>query len=195
MKRKNENNAIKNLTDKRVEEIALDFIVNDKTKSDIQRDYNLSRHLVSTIVKEMNLLEKRERYKERVLEKSLEKCSSYQSKIIYKATEILNNHIEKLSNKMKEPNAPLLSSSEVRDVMSILQIVSKENRLDNEQPTDRTIKEVKVQFPEGFRPITSKREVIVDADYKDVKKQEETKEVEESIEVEIDNNILENPLG
>lgn len=193
------NRALENITSKRLEEIALDYIVNSRKQSELQSKFNLSKHLVSSIIKEMKLVDKRKRYQEKLLEKSLERCSTYQSKIIVKATEIINGHIQKLSDEQKKENAPKLSSSEIRDVMAILQIVSKENRLDNDQPTEKMVKEVKIQFPEGFIPITqnSKPDVITEAVVVEEKKITEAviEEAVEEIIVEIDDGILENPLG
>ena len=176
-----------NLTKKMVEEIALDFIVTDMPISDIKKKYNISDALFSTICNRMALHKKRDSYRNKVLAKSLERCSTYQSKIIYKATEILNTHIEKLSVRQRQQKDQILSSSEIRDVMSILQIVSKEHKLDNDKPTDKIIKEVRVLFPEGFVPITSKPDVIVEAT--EVKVEEEPVE-----EIEIKTDILKSPL-
>lgn len=190
---------IEEITQKKVEEIALDFIVNNKSQSQLQKEYNLSAYFVRTLVEEMNLIKKREKYKEKVLDKSLEKCSNYQAKIIYKATELIHQHIDKLYESQKESDSPILNSAEIRDVMAILQMISKEHRLDHDKPTDRSVKEVMVSFPEGFVPITHNRPTIVeDVEFKEVKKEkdsEEESEDKEEIEVKIDDKILGNPLG
>jgi len=188
------NKALDKITQKKLEDIALDFIVNDKTKAEIQRDHNISKYLVDTLIKKMNLVSKKEKYRDKILEKALDRCSTYQSKIIYRATEIINGHIEKLASQQKRSESKLLMSSEIRDVMAILQITSKEYRLDHDKPTDRSIREVKVSFPEGYAPITQKQ-TIVDAEFKDVQKEQEIEEKLEEVEVEIDDNVLENPLG
>lgn len=181
------------LTRKKIEEIALDFIVNEKNKSQIISEYNISEGIYYNIVQRMNLIKKRESYRKKVLSKALDRCSTYQSKIIYKATEILHSHVDKLSQKAKQSEHALLSSAEIRDVMAILQIISKENRLDNDKPTDRTIREVKVELPEGFSSIIKKPEVIVEAEFKDIQEENNEKEEEEVI-VEVDDDIMGSPL-
>jgi len=187
--------SLKELTRKIIEQVALDFIVNEKTKKEITVSHNLSDGVAQSLISRLGLVHKREKYRERVLDKALERCSTFQSKIIYKATEILHSHVEKLSVRSREQGKALLSSSEIRDVMAILQIISKEHRLDHDKPTDRTIKEVRVSFPEGYTPITSKPDVIVDAVIQDVKEEEPVEEEKIEVIVEIDDDVLRNPLG
>lgn len=207
-------NSVNDLTREIINEIALEFIVNEKSTKDLMDKYNLSKNSILAIIERGNLVQKRDKYREKVLDRSLERCANYQSKIIFKATELLHEHVEKLSQRARKNANSILSSAEIRDVMAILSIISKEHRLDNDKPTDRTIKTVDVQFPEGFIPITRKPDVIVDADFKDVPKQEneesireteheensETKQEssetnEEEVVVEIDDDILGSPLG
>lgn len=185
--------TVTELTRDIINNVALDFIVNEKDKKQIALENNLSENTMNVLIQRLNLSKKRDKYREKVLDKSLERCSTYQSKIIYKATEILHNHVETLSQKTREQGKVMLSSAEIRDVMAILQIISKEHRLDNDKPTDRTIKEVRVSFPEGYTPITQKPDVIVEAEFKDIK--EEPKEEKVEVVVEIDDDILESPLG
>lgn len=151
-----------------LEEISLDFIVNELPRREIVNKYHLSDDMLTAIVKQLELHKKRDAYRKKVLDKSLERCSTLQSKIIYKATDMLATHIDDLSKiKKKKPDVPL-SSGEIRDVMAIFALISKENKLSNDQATERIVSKVKVEFSDTFVPIN--------AEYKEIEEAEVVKE-------------------
>lgn len=180
-----------------IEQIALDFVVNELPKREITKKYRVSDAIYSEIVRRMQLVRKRDTYRKNVLDKSLDRCATHQSKIIYKATDILNRHVEKLSQRQREQKNEILSSSEIRDVMGILAIISKEHRLDSDQATERIIERVQVMFPDGFQPITqTPRDIIAEAEVVEPKQIEEpVEECTDEMVVEVDDSVLRSPLG
>jgi len=195
-KKNSEPSTIKSINEKRLEEIALDFVVNGLTRDEMKQKYNLTEWMYKAIVKNMNLNVKRREYSEKVLDKSIERCSTNQSKIIYKATEILGDHVDKLFKLQKRSGSKILSSTEVRDVMAILQTVGKEHRLDNQKATEIMVGSIKLEFPEGYSPITD-NPIEVEAEFTSEEEGtlEEKTDVIPEVEVEVDSDILGSPLG
>lgn len=175
-----------------LKEIAVDFIVHEMKQADICKKHNISSRALRHIVDAGKFVKKREAYKKKVLDKALEKCSNQQANIIYKATSLLDKHVNDLYNASCRQKKRELTSAEVRDILGILAVVSKEHRLDNDEPTEKIVKKVQVEFPAGFQPITQRRDVIVEAEVVQPKEVEEPKE--EEIKVEVDDDIIGSPL-
>lgn len=146
----------------KVEAVAIEYIVNGGTIESIVKKYNTTYQTVKKIIKELKLDEKREKYQKKVLFKSLERCAVKQSEIVAKSTDILNIHIKKLHKRQSLMKGDkTLSTNDIRDVMAILAIVSKENRLDNDKATE-IVSGVKVSMPDSFFPILNKNVVAIE---------------------------------
>jgi hypothetical protein len=187
-----------------VDSFCLDYIINEKSVPELSEKYNFSPVLCHEIVIRMQLVKKRDTYRKRVLDKALNRCATYQSKIIGRATEMLSKHIEALSVKQRQQTQQMLSSNEIKDVMGILQIISKEYRLDNNQPTDNVVKQVQVLFPDNYASSINKKPDVVtqsvnvtNNNIEQLAEEEVKKELSgivetdnEEIKVEIDDDIL-----
>ena len=178
-----------------IQEICVDFIVNEKTRIELENKYHVSAAALKEIIERFELVERRDEYQNQVLDKALTRCSKYQSEIIYKATEILHNHVVQVSELQKSQKYNILSSSEIRDIMAILSIISKENRLDNEHPTERTVGTVEVEFAGGYQGVQvrdvvniEQEEEIPEAETKQIEPPQ-PEEDEDDVEVEFDDEI------
>lgn len=174
-----------------IQNIAVDYITNDMTRANLQKKYNISATALSALITRAQLVRKRETYAKKLLEKSLDKCITKQSMVIVRATSILEEHVKALKAKQRRQKDKMLSSSEIRDVLAILAVVSKEHRLDNDEPTEKIVKQVQVMFPDGFEPITNNQDIIAEAEVVEPK----TTEDNEEVQVEIDDNITGGILG
>lgn len=165
---------INDLSTDLIHEICVDFIVNSKTAKELAESYNMGLSSARNIINKFDLLQKQEDYKEHVLQKSVKKCADYHANIIYKSTNILNNHITQMSEKQEKQGEQMLSSADLRDVMSILSLISKEYRLDNDKPTDRSVNSVQLEFAGGYQGIDQRD--IIDSESTQVKTTEESKD-------------------
>ncbi|MCH9665833.1 MAG: hypothetical protein K0U41_08320 [Gammaproteobacteria bacterium] len=193
------------LTTEMIQKIVVEYVTTDKKKETIAKKFNVSESTITVIVKRMELNKRKEAYNNEVLEKAIRKCSTRQSRVIYSAVGIIDKHVQRLARLQTENPNLILSSAEIRDVMAILQIISKEHRLDTNQPTDSTVSKVQVMFGDQYIPALKgqqQRSEIVDAEVVEPKPVEPPKQKfhplapkepaseKEEITVEVDSSMI-----
>ena len=146
--------SVKDLTTSLLAEISIDFIVNEMSRQGLQKKYNITPWVCDVIVNRNNLVSRREEYRNKVLDKSIDKCSTYQAKMMFKITRLLAKHIDAIDLINQAGKDHKLTSEEVRDMIAILTTISKEKRLNYNEPTEIRDIKVKVSFPEGYQRIT-----------------------------------------
>lgn len=139
--------------------ICVDYIVNELSRQEIADKYNITPGLCGAIVLKMDLVNRREKYRERVIEKALEKCSKYQAKIIADVTQMFAKHIDHMELARRIQDKKMLTHNQVKELVAIFSLIAKERRLDNDEPTSHVAATVKVELPEGM-PVISKDQTI-----------------------------------
>ncbi len=144
---------------KTLNEICLDFCVKDMTRAEIMTKYKLSITLYILIHKKYKLLERKQKYREKVIDKSIEQCSRHQAKIVSQITSLFSNHVDNVAVLGRKQKYGALTHSQITDLVAIYTIVSKEQRLDNGQATSNIHSKIEVAMPDGY-PVISDNKVV-----------------------------------
>ncbi len=190
--------TVRDLTADLIKQISLDFIVNEMTKIQLMEKYNITRNCCTDIVVRNECVKLRENYRFKVLDKTIDRCSTYQSKTMFKITKLLADHVDAIAivKKAGQGEGKKLTGDEVKDMISILQTISKEKRLDADKPTEIRDVKVKVEFPDGYQPINPAIEVnskeTEEAEI--VKPQKIKEEKKEKVEEDTEEKVISGPL-
>ena len=178
------------LTEILIREISIDYITTNMTGQEVQEKYNISPKTWVKIHRRQELAKKREEYKALVLEKDLDLKATKQSRIMNTGLDILEKHQDHLFEKQKKE---ALSETEIKGVRDNFSIISKEHRLDHNKPTDIAVNAIRLEMPQGMRPIVYGPPKDIEVEAKEIKKSKASEE--DSEDDEEDNEIIGNPLG
>lgn len=154
------------LGEEMLRQFSIDYITKDIPDVKLMEKYNISKCALYVIVNRMDLARKKLAYRDKVLEKALNKLATKQSSTLVKTMDIMLDHIGGIQRIQREGDSPVLPSKIIEDVMKIHEIMLKEKRLNEEKPTENIGLRVTVEMPNI--PVIGST-VIEDAEYKEVR--------------------------
>lgn len=186
-----------------ISNMLVDFVVHDMTIANMCTKYHLTSGMVYEIIRTFKFREKKVRYHDRVLEKSLKKLSTRQSAVLLKATMILERQVNRIEKEQLRNPDRLIDPNRMKEVLGAFALLSKEYRLDNGQATDNQNISIKVEMGSNV-PIVSENHLqpeepkTFDVNEEDIQikdedveiKKEEPKIEEKEIEDELDNSMF-----
>jgi predicted transcriptional regulator len=175
-----------------VKNMMVDFVVHDMSVPKLQEKYHLTGHTVYEVIRVFKFREKKVRYQDRVLEKSLKKLATRQSTVLLKATMILQRQVDRIEKQQLRNPDKLIDPVRMKEVLAAFALLSKEYRLDNGQATDNQNISIRVEMGSNM-PLVSENHLQHQQDnvieVKEEKKPDLDTFVEatpEDIEVELD---------
>jgi hypothetical protein len=179
--------AVGDLQSEILQQIAVDYIVNDMACKDAVAKYNITPGAYYEIRDRMGLIKKREDYRKKILDKAIDKLANKKSKILVDAVDVLLKHVEGVKN-LQQNEMPVLPTSIVNDIIKIAALISNEKRLDEGKATENIGVKVIVEMPDimvvGY---TKKPDIATDAQVVEPQQEQiEEKKVEAVVKVEQD---------
>jgi hypothetical protein len=140
--------AVGDLSSETIKAFAVDFIVHNLSCRDAIAKYHITHGAYYEIRDRMDLIKKRDAYKQKVLDKALNKLAQKQSQILVDTVEILFKHVSAVKNRQATSDFAELDSEVINDIMKIAALLQKEKRLDEDKPTDNVQVKVIVEMPD-----------------------------------------------
>lgn len=129
-----------------VKNMMVDFVVHDMSVQKLMDKYHLTSHTVYEVIRVFKFREKKVRYQDRVLEKSLKKLATRQSTVLLKATMILQRQVDRIEKQQLRNPDKLIDPVRMKEVLAAFALLSKEYRLDNGQATDNQNISIRVEM-------------------------------------------------
>lgn len=170
---------IKNFYSSLVNKMVVDFVVNDLDSKKLSEKYHIDVFSVKKIIRDHKFEKRKDEYQEKLFSIVLKKTQRRQAATIANVTKIINTQINRILKKQEAEPDYIVSGNQMKDLIAVLAILSKEYRLDHGQSTDNQVHKVVVEMPNNV-PIISENHLK-----KDVVEVETVKEIIEEVKEEI----------
>lgn len=170
--------SVKNFYTSLINKMVVDFIVNEFDSKKLSEKYNIDLYAVKKIIKDHKFEKRKSEYQEKLFAVVLSKTQKRQAATIANVTKIINTQVNRILKKQETEPDYMVSGNQMKDLIAVLAILSKEYRLDHGQSTDNQVHKVVVEMPNNV-PIISENHLN-----KNVIEVESIKEVVEEIKEE-----------
>lgn len=165
-----------------IKEMLVDYVTNNLSAVLLSEKYHIPVSLVKEVARRYKFETRKKEYDRKLLDIVLGKAQKQQASIIVKITSGMNEQVNRILKMQDDPNY-IIPSGQMKDLVAMLTIFTKEYRLDNDQETDRVGYTVKVEYPMHIPIITNNAKKTVDVEVQ--KEIEEIKEIVEEAKEEI----------
>lgn len=137
-----------------VKSMMIDFVVHDMNSTQLMQKYNLTQQLCIAVIREYKFREKRMTYKNKLLDKALDRLAYRQANILNAVTLILEKQVKRLMKQQAHDPDKLIDSNRMKELIATYAIVTKEHRLNNDQATDNTSLSISVTMGSDIPIVT-----------------------------------------
>jgi hypothetical protein len=170
--------------------IISEYITSDRSLAELAGMFNVSEGFMEKLSSEEKLVEKRLKFQNKVIDRKVARLATTHVRTLAKVSDVIDTQMNRIMDTQRKDDKKVLEPNRMKEVLTTFALLSKENRLNTDQPTDNSNITIKVEMG-GNVPIISENHIInkkpddveVESNVIEEQPQMETSAVKEAVEV------------